>query len=333
MADLFAPRPGCPMCSIASSARDRMQSPSGHSLFSSSSSSSNTPDILWRDDNFTAYHEKPTHLHVPSIYSLSTTDLPLLVALQRIGQRLLSQISPVPPPASPSIAAPTQGTPALAPQDMSIYKIGFISSPWKDSKIPITDHLHAHAYVDKPDLAGWWRGVAYGPLAWYAMEDLIAEIRETSSNNRVKVKLNPQETRPIDTVPLAGARAGTASGYETTISGVGQLDAEQGLRVVVPNVREMEVSTPTTATPLAGASTPRRQSTIEDLTRSPSTVPLVTRGESTTSVGSNSDQDVQEIELQRTSSPIIELQLEREAADPASPSEAPATTGGLTSTI
>ena len=57
------------------------------------------------------------------------------------------------------------------------FRIGFITPPFKDNKIPVTDHLHAHAFIGPPDLVGWWRGVAYSPVAWYAIDDLIAEIR------------------------------------------------------------------------------------------------------------------------------------------------------------
>jgi hypothetical protein len=59
----------------------------------------------------------------------------------------------------------------------SHFRIGFITPPFSDSKIPVKDHLHAHAYIAPADLLGWWRRVSYGPLAWYAIEDLIAEIR------------------------------------------------------------------------------------------------------------------------------------------------------------
>ena len=45
----FAPKPGCPMCSIVSVAAD--------SAPGSPSSYSKQPEILWRDDNFTVYRE------------------------------------------------------------------------------------------------------------------------------------------------------------------------------------------------------------------------------------------------------------------------------------
>lgn len=61
--------------------------------------------------------------------------------------------------------------------DHETFRIGFITPPFRDSKIPVTDHLHAHAYILPADLMGWWRSVGYGTMAWYAIDDLIAEIR------------------------------------------------------------------------------------------------------------------------------------------------------------
>jgi len=68
---------------------------------------------------------------------------------------------------------------------------------------------------------GWWRGIAYGPLAWYAIDDLIAEIRESVSNNRVKSGYQNRPQAPIDLVPHAGARSGTANGIDTSEQGLG----------------------------------------------------------------------------------------------------------------
>jgi len=98
--------------------------------------------------------------------------------------------------------------------------VGFITPPFKDTKIPVTDHLHAHAYIAPADRLGWWRGVAYSALAWYDIDDLIAEIRESVSNNRVKSGYENGRKAPIDTVPTAGARAGTSDGVETTPYGL-----------------------------------------------------------------------------------------------------------------
>jgi hypothetical protein len=75
---------------------------------------------------------------------------------------------------------------------------------------------------------GWWRGVAYGPLAWYAIDDLIAEIRESVSNNRVKSGYTNRAAAPIDLVPHAGARMGTADGTDVTETSIAVPDLEEG---------------------------------------------------------------------------------------------------------
>lgn len=203
------------MCSIVASASHTVStSPGSPSL----STGSTQPEVLWRDDNFTVYKEKTNpvsskahvivafNLHVPSIYTLSSTDLPLLVNLRSLATRILTSFLPDVMP------TPQQTHPS--------FRIGFITPPFRDSKIPVTDHLHAHAYIAPADLMGWWRGIAYGPLAWYAIDDLTAEIRETVSNNRVKSGYQNRTRAPIDLVPGAGARTGTANGIETTVPGL-----------------------------------------------------------------------------------------------------------------
>lgn len=116
----------------------------------------------------------------------SSTDLPLLVSIRDIAKRILTQYlaSPSSPnPGSSPYAYQTSGEPStsdLTPQDSldnSKFRIGFITPPFRDNKIPVTGHLHAHAYITPADLMGWWRSVSYGPLAWYDIDDLIAEIR------------------------------------------------------------------------------------------------------------------------------------------------------------
>ncbi|KAF5337121.1 hypothetical protein D9611_003197 [Ephemerocybe angulata] len=220
----FAPRPGCPMCSIVSSAAHTTPN-----CFRSPSfpPGSTRPEVIWRDDNFTVYREKANpvsskahliiafNLHVPSIYTLSSTDLPLLVNIRNLATRLLSSAVP----SSPSSNDPSSSTSNInGPENK--HHIGFITPPFKDNKIPVTDHLHAHAYIAPADLLGWWRGVAYSSVAWYDIEDLIAEIRESVSNNRIKSGYENRKQAPIDMVPGAGARAGTANGIETTEPGL-----------------------------------------------------------------------------------------------------------------
>jgi len=82
---------------------------------------------------------------------------------------------------------------------------------------------------------GWWRGIAFGSLAWYAIDDLIAEIRESTSNNRVKSGYE-NRVAPIDHVPRAGARTGHSDGVETSLPSVGTADIEGGEGPLTPNV-------------------------------------------------------------------------------------------------
>lgn len=147
-------------------------------------------------------------LHVPSIYALvrhlcrrsahvvaclltsdfatydiiqSSSDLPLLASLKALSTRLLAH------QAAASASSSTATSPAGSPQTFAAaapplpagaqVRVGFITPPFKDSKIPVTDHLHAHAFLAPADQLGWWRALSYSPLAWYAVDDLVAEIR------------------------------------------------------------------------------------------------------------------------------------------------------------
>ncbi|OCH96656.1 hypothetical protein OBBRIDRAFT_787228 [Obba rivulosa] len=290
----FAPKAGCPMCGIvASGLHTPTHSPSPNAT--SFPTSSQHPEILWTDDSFTIYRERANpvsskghiiivfNLHVPSLYTLSSSDLPLLVTLRDLGSRILSSLqapsslpspsnSPYLPPTSPTSMTPnTSSMPQhlLSPPEQQdsitsdAFRIGFITPPFKDNKIPVTDHLHAHAYILPADRMGWWRGLAYSPVAWYAVDDLIAEIREESSNNRVR----GTKGRPIDSVPHAGARRGTADGFETTDAGLGTIDIEGGElspRISITSVgssgdtrrRAQGVHTPPVAGPSSGAHIP-----------------------------------------------------------------------------
>ena len=123
---------------------------------------------------------------------MSSSDLPLLVTIRDLSRRLLTSLIPASSPSSPNIQPANVTTPvtAVTPQQLlnhpptkpqssqsDEFRIGFITPPFKDSKIPVTDHLHAHAYILPADRMGWWRSVGFGPLAWYSIDDLIAEIR------------------------------------------------------------------------------------------------------------------------------------------------------------
>jgi hypothetical protein len=99
----FAPKAGCPMCGIVSTALHSQISSSTFQSAPNSSSSSNKPDILWRDENFTIYKEKvnpvssKAHIiiafksvlgycfsHNSSIHSLHVPSIYTLVRAQRL---------------------------------------------------------------------------------------------------------------------------------------------------------------------------------------------------------------------------------------------------------
>lgn len=109
------------------------------------------------------------------------------MTIRDVGRRLLSSLLHPPEnawsPSSPITATSSrflnESMPPSDPTPLSddAFRIGFITPPFRDSKIPVTDHLHAHAYLLPSDLMGWWRAVGYSGIAWYAIDDLIAEIR------------------------------------------------------------------------------------------------------------------------------------------------------------
>ena len=64
-------------------------------------------------------------------------------------------------------------------------------------------------------------------------------IRETTSNNRVKSGYQNRSSAPIDNVPSAGARSGTAAGVETSTATVAAVDiniaaVEEGQTIRIP---------------------------------------------------------------------------------------------------
>ncbi|GJE87757.1 hypothetical protein PsYK624_038400 [Phanerochaete sordida] len=253
------------MCGIVASA---VHTPAPSPRSPTFPASSSAPEVLYRDDNFTVYRELANtvsskghliivfNLHVPSLYTLSSSDLPLLVTVRDLGRRLLNSLlnpSHSDFPNTPVTASPsrplTVDTSSETPLDDDSFRIGFITPPFRDSKIPVTDHLHAHAYILPADRMGWWRAVGFSGMAWYAVDDLIAEIREETSNNRVRSGPKPRRgPRPIDQVPAAGARQGLPNGVETTSAGLGVADPEDP-ELSPGLMRPMSFSAPSSSRP------------------------------------------------------------------------------------
>ncbi|KAG9047974.1 hypothetical protein FS837_001046 [Tulasnella sp. UAMH 9824] len=248
MASDFAPRPGCPLCSIVSTPYPSLLQSPRSPFFNGNGGNNNgapAPQIVHKDEKVTVYLERANpvsskghlvivlNLHVPSIYMLSSSDLPLLLHMQNLAQTLLAkqlsgtlssnsgavpQTPTSPNPGSPNPSQAITFSPESDPANK--FNIGFIVSPFSDPKIPVSDHVHLHAYIGNMDLAGWWRKLNYSGMGWWAIDDLIAEIREQTSNNRVKSAYPHPRLAPINQVPDAGARVGYANGLELPQHGV-----------------------------------------------------------------------------------------------------------------
>ncbi|KAJ9106316.1 hypothetical protein QFC21_001461 [Naganishia friedmannii] len=94
-------------------------------------------------------------------------------------------------------------------------RVGFVTGITRDPQFPYA-HLHIHATLGPLDSASWYRRtVTYSSWSpgWWGLEDLIAEIRETTSNNRVKSGYG-RRNAPITAVPLAGSDTGLPNALE-----------------------------------------------------------------------------------------------------------------------
>ncbi|EJU01029.1 hypothetical protein DACRYDRAFT_22843 [Dacryopinax primogenitus] len=235
--DPYAPRTGCPVCTIVALSRSPpTQVPSVNPDSSSPLLSSPDPssvaagpsvprpvyvtpsggEVVYVDKDVTVFVEKKDpvsskgHLivvfnaHITSLYHLTPTSIPLLQRALNLCPHLLAQHFPPTPQAS---------SPQPSPSPAEQIHIGLISPPCTDSILP-GFHLHLHAYIGCADRLPWvsLRTLAFGPLGWYPLEDLIGEIWESTSNNRVKTGY--EKARPIAQVPKAGTRVGLPDGRE-----------------------------------------------------------------------------------------------------------------------
>ncbi|BEI79888.1 hypothetical protein CcaverHIS002_0104170 [Cutaneotrichosporon cavernicola] len=172
--------------------------------------------IIYRDADMTIYPAEGKealcadgrHLivvlncHLTSVYDLGPADVPLLSKIISTTQRLLLDR-----------AAPTASASELergfTAKDV---RIGFVHGMPADPAMPYP-HLHAQAFLGSFDrkLPGstlWRRTVVFNPFNWWSVEDLRAEIREESSNCRVKSGYEDRFDSPIDKVPEAGSIEG-----------------------------------------------------------------------------------------------------------------------------
>jgi len=176
--------------------------------------------------------------HLQTVYEMGPADVPMLSNILNVAEQLLCSL-----PGNGT----EEGRKAL---DL---RVGFVGSVMRDPQSPHV-HLHAHAMLGPVDtsLPGatfWRRNVVFGGLNWWSVDDLRAEIREETSNNRVKSGYADRGRAPIDKVPDAGSLAGLPNALDPdpyTDTPSGRLS---------PGLREEGE-----ATPKAGPSTPRSDS-------------------------------------------------------------------------
>ncbi|CED84963.1 hypothetical protein [Phaffia rhodozyma] len=187
-----------------------------------------------------------------TVYDFSPASIPLLSRLLQLSHNLLHErfirsSASLYPYSSAAIArSPSPGSSSTAVEDEEVESrpvfpprpqgstslltesIGFVVGPFKDPLNASLPYLTLHAFLGPLDLASFYiKNFPFGPLGFYKLEDLIAEIRESTSNNRIKsgsAYKNPRSSgianmgqtvpRPLDQVPAAGAREGLPNGGE-----------------------------------------------------------------------------------------------------------------------
>ncbi|OWZ81273.1 hypothetical protein C365_00245 [Cryptococcus neoformans Bt85] len=148
--------------------------------------------------------------HLQSVYEFGASDIPLLSHILDTAAQILN-------------SAAAAGDDLERGKGKETLHVGFVGSIIKDPQSPHA-HLHAHAYLPPIDtkLSGaslWRRNVVFGSLNWWSIEDLRAEIREATSNNRVKTGYEYRQA-PIDKVPDAGAAIAPAYALNPTYSDI-----------------------------------------------------------------------------------------------------------------
>lgn len=147
----------------------------------------------------------------------------MLLYAQKMLDRIESGFEPFPlsvvSSCSTSASRPSQPNIRSEPTPVSHCRklkrlIGFVSGPIRDPLSRITSHLHLHIILgplDSPSASWVRRTVVFNSvLNFYELEDLIAEIREETSNNRAKsgysaVKEGGRKEPPIEKVVTAGS--------------------------------------------------------------------------------------------------------------------------------
>lgn len=191
-------------------------------------------DTIFVDEDFLVYRvegneavcKNGKHLvivlarHLEDVYDLGPPDVPLLNKIQQVVRHILESI----PDDGSNVKGRGKGN-ADETENSGKHeiRIGFIVSPFRDS-LHSHKHLHLHALIPPLDNASFIRrNFAFGGLwapgsvGWWELEDLIAEIREDSSNNRIKSGYGgSRKNAPIVGVMDAGSAHGHSNALETS---------------------------------------------------------------------------------------------------------------------
>ncbi|WRT66285.1 uncharacterized protein IL334_003238 [Kwoniella shivajii] len=197
---------------------DRIRSPSP--ILATRRSNASGKEVVHQDSEVTVYKAQGKeslcsdgkHLivvlnkHLENVYDLGPSDVPLLSHIIELSNRLLGSL---PAQANSSSSDAERGKGKGKENDV---RVGLVGSVMKDPQCPHA-HLHAHAMLGPvdtslPGASFWRRNVVFGTMNWWGIEDLRAEIREETSNNRVKSGYQHRDRAPIDRVPDAGSLAG-----------------------------------------------------------------------------------------------------------------------------
>ncbi|KAK8864345.1 hypothetical protein IAR55_001592 [Kwoniella newhampshirensis] len=194
------------------------------------SSSNSTKEAVYHDREITIFRAEgkerlcsdgrhiivAINRHLESVYDLGPADVPTLGHMLETARRILLSSSGSQTTTTASEAERGKGK----AKDDDV-RVGFVGSVVRDPQSPHA-HLHAHALLGPIDtsLSGanfWRRNVVFGSMNWWSLEDLRAEIRESTSNNRVKSGYVHRGAAPIDRVLDAGSLEGLPNALDPDI--------------------------------------------------------------------------------------------------------------------
>ncbi|WVQ99351.1 hypothetical protein IAU59_006484 [Kwoniella sp. CBS 9459] len=153
--------------------------------------------------------------HLENVYDLGPSDVPLLGHIIDTSRHILAACSSGEASGGATASEAERGKGKGKEDD---FRVGFVGSVMRDPQCP-HKHLHAHAMMGPidtslPGATFWRRNMVFGGVNWWSVEDLRAEIREETSNNRVKSGYQHRDRPPIDRVPDAGSVAGFPNALE-----------------------------------------------------------------------------------------------------------------------